>query len=364
MKQTPLHHFHVALGAKMAPFGGYEMPIQYEGIQEEHRNVRSNVGVFDVSHMGEFLVEGPQAFSLLQHICSNDISQLSPGKAQYNYWPNGTGGVIDDLIVYQLDEQSYMLVVNASNLAKDWDWISLQNKNFQAKLSDISDNTVLLAVQGPKALEMLAPHCSVSIADLRPYRHLIADLGDCKELLIATTGYTGAGGVEIYAPKDMAEKLWETLMKIGEPYSLQPIGLGARDTLRLEMGYCLYGHELSDEISPIAAGLGWVTRENHLGIDQDQLGREKFEGTAHRLVGFAMEERGIPRQGYSILNVEGQPIGQVSSGTQSPSLNQGIGLGFVESDYSAVGSTIKIQIRKKQLSAKVVKLPFWKKPNG
>lgn len=360
MKQTALHHIHESLGAKMAPFGGYMMPIQYIGIQEEHRQVRSSVGIFDVSHMGEFLVEGPQALDLLQHICSNDIHKLTPRKAQYNYWPNGSGGVVDDLIVYQLAPESYMLVVNASNLEKDWKWINDHNSDYQARLKNISEKTVLFAVQGPRAIEILNPICSADLSALKNYEHLTADLGDCKDLRIATTGYTGAGGVEIYASREVAENLWHTVMQAGDAVGIQPIGLGARDTLRLEMGYCLYGHELSDQISPIAAGLGWVTRVEHLGIDREQITHDKTEGTPKRLVGFAMEARGIPRQGYALVNTSGENIGEVSSGTQSPSLNVGIGLGFVSQEYSSEGTSIAVQIRNKLVPAQVVNLPFWK----
>ena len=360
MKQTALHHIHESLGAKMAPFGGYMMPIQYIGIQEEHRQVRSSVGIFDVSHMGEFLVEGPQALGLLQHICSNDISKLTPGKAQYNYWPNGSGGVVDDLIVYQLAPESYMLVVNASNLEKDWNWINHHNSDYQATLKNISEDTILFAVQGPRAIEIINPICSADLSSLKNYEHLTADLGDCKHLRIATTGYTGAGGVEIYASREVAENLWHTVMQAGDAEGIQPIGLGARDTLRLEMGYCLYGHELSDQISPIAAGLGWVTRVEHLGIDREKITHYKTQGTPKRLVGFVMEARGIPRQGYSLLNSGGEIIGEVSSGTQSPSLNVGIGLGFIDQEYSTEATPIAIQIRNKQVPAKIVKLPFWK----
>jgi len=360
MKHTPLHSTHEALGAKMAPFGGYLMPIQYAGIQEEHRQVRIGVGVFDVSHMGEFIVSGSSALKLLQHLCSNDISKLYPGKAQYNYWPNGKGGTVDDLIIYQLTEDSYMLVVNAANLEKDWAWIQQHNESFGAQLTDISPETVLLAVQGPKAIECLSPLTSAPLKEMKVYTHLESHLGACPQVRIATTGYTGSGGVEIYAHKDQAENLWKTIMEAGQAYNIQPIGLGARDTLRLEMGYCLYGHELEEDRSPIAAGLGWVTKPDQLGIDQKLLSDQKLNGTPQKLIGFKMEERGIPRQDYPILNTAGETVGRVSSGTQSPSLNQGIGLGFVETEYATVETPLLIQIRKKQTRARVIKLPFWK----
>ena len=360
MKRTGLYEKHVALGAKMVEFGGFEMPVSYSSIKEEHHCVRQKAGVFDVSHMGEFWVEGPQAKALLQKICSNDIDKLIPGKAQYNYWPNPQGGVIDDLIVYQIKEGKYLLVVNASNINKDWEWISAVNKEFGATLTNASDALSLLAVQGPLALKVVQTLTEKDLSELPFYAHCTTTIAGIADVLVATTGYTGAGGVEIYCNNEDVDHLWEALFLAGEKDGLQPIGLAARDTLRLEMGYCLYGHEIDENTSPIAAGLGWVSKPETESINNEQIAQELQTGTPQKLVGFVMEQRGIPRQGHSLLNTSGAIIGRVTSGTQSPSLEKGIGLGYVDNSYSKEGTDIAVEIRGKQWVATVVKLPFYR----
>lgn len=359
MKKTHLNEQHHALGAKMVPFGGFEMPVSYSSIKEEHHCVREKLGVFDVSHMGEFFVEGPSALALLQRACSNDISKLVPGKAQYNYFPNKQGGIVDDLIVYQLAEESYLLVVNASNIEKDWAWISALNKDFNATLRNASDDYALLAIQGPKAIEAMQSLTDVDLAALPFYAHTTANFAGLKDILMATTGYTGSGGLEIYCKNTVVEDLWKAVFKAGEAYGIQPIGLAARDTLRLEMGYCLYGNEIDDTTSPIAAGLGWVTRPATNFVNAESIGQQKIDGCQEKLVGFELIDRGIPRTGHIILNDEGKSIGRVTSGTQSPSLNKAIGLGYVPLDKAEPGSEIQLQIRNKVIAAKVVKLPFY-----
>lgn len=358
MKKTHLNDLHHTLGAKMVEFGGYEMPVSYTSIKEEHLCVRNKVGVFDVSHMGEFFVQGPQALALLQYACSNDIAQLVPGKAQYNYFPNKTGGIIDDLIVYQLAEENYLLVVNASNIEKDWVWINQLNEAFNATVTNASEDYSLLAVQGPNALKVVQTLTDFELASLPFYGHSTIDLGDIPNLLVATTGYTGAGGVEIYCPNARVAQLWEQLFTAGKIQGIQPVGLAARDTLRLEMGYCLYGNEINDTSSPIAAGLGWVTRPASGFINSEKIGQEKADGTETRLVGFELIERGIPRTGHTLCDEKGNPIGKVTSGTQSPTLNKPIGLGYVPQNKAAVGSIIGVAIRNKIIPAKVVQLPF------
>ncbi len=360
MKKTALNPTHHALGAKMVEFGGFEMPVSYSSIKEEHHCVRKQVGVFDVSHMGEFFVEGPQALALLQHACSNDISKLVPGKAQYNYFPNKTGGVVDDLIVYQLAEERYLLVVNASNIEKDWAWIASLNEEYQATISNASAEYSLLAVQGPKAIEAMQRLTDFDLSLLPFYAHTTTTFAGLNDILVATTGYTGAGGVEIYCKNEVAAELWEAVFEAGKDLGIQPIGLAARDTLRLEMGYCLYGNEIDDNTSPIAAGLGWVTRPNTNFLNAAQIGEEKRSGTAQKLVGFELTERGIPRSGHTIVDTAGETIGRVTSGTQSPSLGKAIGLGYVPTALAEVGSSILIQIRNKTIPAKVVALPFYK----
>ena len=359
MKKTKLNPIHHDLGAKMVSFGGFEMPVSYSSIKEEHHCVREKVGVFDVSHMGEFFVEGPQALSLLQHACSNDISKLVPGKAQYNYFPNRQGGIVDDLIVYQLSSQKYLLVVNASNIDKDWDWLREVNQEFNAELTNASDSYALLAIQGPKAIEAIQSLTTYDLNSLAFYAHCTTEFAGVKEVIVATTGYTGSGGVEIYCKNEDVEAVWKAVFEAGEAFGIQPIGLAARDTLRLEMGYCLYGNEINDTSSPIEAGLGWVTRPATNFINADVIGQQKSEGVAQALVGFELTDRGIPRTGHEIVDEKGRIIGKVTSGTQSPSLNKAIGLGYIPETYAKEGSVFGIQIRNKVIAAKVVSLPFY-----
>ena len=360
MKKTTLYNTHLNLNAKMTPFGGYEMPVQYSGVTKEHLAVRKGVGVFDVSHMGEFMVSGRKAIDLLQYICSNDISKISIGKAQYNYFPNETGGIVDDLIVYRLEDEKYLLVVNASNIEKDWKWVQKHNVDFGAVLEDQSEETTLLAIQGPKAIEAMQQLTSAPLTELPYYSHTTATFAGCENTLIATTGYTGAGGLEIYLPSSKAPEVWGAITKAGADYDILPAGLAARDTLRLEMGYCLYGNEIDDTTSPLAAGLNWVTKLETGTYNAEHLINQKKVGTPEKLVGFVLKNRGIPRAGYSIVNLKSECIGTVTSGTQSPLLSQGIGLGYVSSNYAKPGTQIAIQIRGKESHAEVVKLPFIK----
>jgi len=360
MKKTTLYTTHLELNAKMTSFGGYEMPVQYSGITKEHLAVRSSVGVFDVSHMGEFYVSGNKSLALLQYVCSNDISKVILGKAQYNYFPNQMGGIVDDLIVYRLEEELYLLVVNASNIEKDWDWLKEQNKSFGATIENKSEEIALLAIQGPCALKAMQKLTKVSLESLSFYAHSTDTFAGIENTLIATTGYTGAGGIEIYFPAKEAPKVWKAIMEAGKNYNIIPVGLAARDTLRLEMGYCLYGNEINDTSSPIAAGLSWVTKAETNPINGKYLAEQKKNGTPLKLVGFEMNDRGIPRSGYSIINSEGIIIGKVTSGTQSPLLKKGIGLGYVPKEFSSPGSNIGVLIREKKCAAQVVNLPFIK----
>ena len=360
MKKTELNELHHALGAKMVAFGGFEMPVSYTSIKEEHHCVREKLGVFDVSHMGEFFVEGPAALDLLQYACSNEITKLVPGKAQYNYFPNRDGGIVDDLIVYQMAEEKYLLVVNAANIDKDWAWINELNTSFKAQLTNASEDYALLAVQGPKAIEAMQELTDFDLASLPFYAHTTTTFAGLDNIIVATTGYTGSGGVEIYCKNNEVAQLWKAIFKAGEVFGVQPIGLAARDTLRLEMGYCLYGNEIDDYSSPIAAGLGWVTRPTTHFINAESIGEQKEKGTKDKLVGFELIDRGIPRTGHDIVAENGDIIGKVTSGTQSPSLNKAVGLGYVPVEKAAEGSTIHIQVRNKVLAAKVVKLPFYK----
>ncbi|MDA0984521.1 MAG: glycine cleavage system aminomethyltransferase GcvT [Bacteroidetes bacterium] len=358
MKKTTLYNTHLALKAKMTSFGGYEMPIQYSNIKEEHLAVRNRLGVFDVSHMGEFYVSGTKALDLLQLVCSNDISKIAVGKAQYNYFPNKTGGIVDDLIVYRLEEMRYLLVVNASNIEKDWDWINQNNLSFGASLENKSDETALLAIQGPKAATAMQSLTAINLGQLPYYSHITATFAGIPEVLLATTGYTGAGGIEIYFPASVASKVWEAVFEAGAPYGIVPVGLAARDTLRMEMGYCLYGNEINDSTSPIAAGLQWISKPEKGCINAKQILSEIEQGTDKKLVGFLMEGRPIPRTGHTLVDRDDNAIGQVTSGTQSPTLSQGIGLGYVHSSYAKPGTSIGVMIREKNCPAKVVKLPF------
>lgn len=360
MKNTPLVQKHEALGAKMAEFAGYNMPISYAGIKVEHQTVREAVGVFDVSHMGEFMVKGEGALELIQKVTSNDVSKLSIGDAQYSCFPNGKGGIVDDLLVYRLGEKEYMLVVNASNIDKDWNWINEHN-TFGAELSNVSDDFALLAVQGPKAAEALQSLTDVDLSAVKYYTFKQGKFAGLDNIILSATGYTGSGGFELYIPNDAAEAVWEAVFEAGKDYGIAPIGLGARDTLRLEMGYCLYGNDIDDTTSPLEAGLGWITKlKKGDFIDSDLLKQQKSEGTTRRLVGFEMIDRGIPRHDYIIEDAEGNEIGKVTSGTQSPSLGKAIGLGYVSTPFTKAGTEIYIAIRKKKIKAAVVKLPFYK----
>ncbi len=363
MKNTALTHIHESLGAKMVPFAGYNMPVSYEGVNAEHETVRNGVGVFDVSHMGEFLVSGPTAIDLLQWVCSNDISKIQVGGAQYNCFPNATGGIVDDLIVYRMKEDQYMLVVNASNIDKDWAWISEQNllRSFNAELRNISEGHSLLAIQGPKAIEAMQSLTKVDLSGIKFYSFEVAPFAGLDYVIISATGYTGSGGFEIYCKNEEAETLWNNVLEAGADYGIKPIGLAARDTLRLEMGYCLYGNDIDDTTSPLEAGLGWVTKFTKEFVNSDVLKDQKESGPLRKLVGFEMTERGIPRQGYDILNDEGKRIGGVTSGTMGPSVDKGIGMGYVTPAFAKEGTTINIQIRKKIIPAIVVKTPFYKK---
>jgi aminomethyltransferase len=362
LKQVPLHHIHQQLGAKIVPFAGFEMPVRYSSDLEEHNTVRNGVGMFDVSHMGEFMLKGPDALALIQRVSANDASTLFDGKVQYSYLPNGRGGIVDDLLVYRLGDQEYMLVVNASNIDKDWDWIS-QHKPADADLTmvNVSADMCLFAVQGPlaaKALESLTP---AKLDSMGYYTFEKTDFAGYANVIVSATGYTGAGGFEIYVSNEQAEGVWNAIMKAGEPYGIKPIGLGARDTLRLEMGYNLYGNDITDETSPIEAGLGWVTKFTHDFIDADVLKQQKEQGVPKKLVAFEMIDRGIPRGHYELADADGNTIGEVTSGTQSPTLSKGIGLGYIPTATSKPGTEIFVKVRDRLLKAQVIKLPFVKK---
>jgi len=359
MKTTALQSTHEALGAKMVPFAGYLMPVQYEGVNAEHETVRKGVGVFDVSHMGEFLIEGPNALALIQSISSNDASKLTVGKAQYSCFPNDQGGIVDDLIIYKIKEHTYLLVVNASNIEKDWDWIDSKN-TMGAEMKNISDAYSLLAVQGPKAIEAMQSLSSVDLVSIPFYNFVVADFAGLEHVIISATGYTGSGGFEIYCKNSEVKQVWDAIFVAGARFDIKPIGLAARDTLRLEMGYCLYGNDIDDHTSPIEAGLGWITKFSKPFTNSEALQIEKQEGSKRRLVGFELLERGIPRKDYTIEDINGNKIGTVTSGTMAPSLGKGIGMGYVLVSHSAVGSEIRIAIRKQKVAARVVKLPFYK----
>ena len=352
-----LNDTHVGLGAKMVPFAGFNMPVLYTNLIEEHVCVRNNVGVFDVSHMGEFLLKGEKALDLIQYVCSNDASKLTDGKVQYSCLPNATGGIVDDLLVYRVNAHEYYLVVNASNIEKDWNWISSHN-TFGVEMTNRSDDYSLFAVQGPNALPVLQKLTDVNLSEMPYYTFKIGNMAGFSEVIISNTGYTGAGGFEIYVENKNALAMWNAIFKAGESVGIQPVGLGARDTLRTEMGYCLYGHDIDDTTSPIEAGLGWITSFNKDFIMKDFHSAIKSAGPKKKLVGFEMIDRGIPRQHYPILNAAGEVIGEVTSGTQSPNLSKGIGMGYVETSQSAVGSEIFISIRDKSLKAQIVKMPF------
>ncbi len=359
MKNTALTHIHEALGAKIVPFAGYNMPVQYEGINIEHETIRKGVGVFDVSHMGEFFLKGENALALIQKISSNDASKLVPGKAQYSCMPNTEGGIVDDLIIYMISENEYMLVVNASNIEKDWNWISKHN-DLKVEMEDRSDDWSLLAIQGPKAIEAMQSLTSVDLSAIKFYTFEITDFAGIPDVVVSATGYTGSGGFEIYVKNKDVEQLWKRVFEAGADWGIKPIGLAARDTLRLEMGYCLYGNDIDDTTSPLEAGLGWITKFTKDFVNAEALKAQKEAGVTKKLVAFELTERGIPRHDYDIVDAEGNKIGRVTSGTMSPSLGKGIGLGYVPKELSKVDSEIFIQVRKKQIPAKVVKLPFYK----
>tara|TARA_R110002072_G_C7976148_1_gene535467 strand:+ start:814 stop:1902 length:1089 start_codon:yes stop_codon:yes gene_type:complete len=361
MKNIALNDTHESLGAKMVPFAGYNMPVQYEGVKAEHETVRKSVGVFDVSHMGEFLISGVNALDLIQKISSNDASTLTIGRAQYSCMPNGKGGIVDDLIIYKIKEEEYLLVVNASNIDKDWDWISSHN-SFDATMRNLSDDYSLLAIQGPKAVEAMQSLSSIDLSAIKYYHFEVADFAGIEHAIISATGYTGSGGFEIYCKNNEVEKVWNKVMEAGAAFGIKPIGLAARDTLRLEMGFCLYGNDIDDTTSPLEAGLGWITKLNKEAdfIDKDFLTQQKEEGITRKLVAFEMIDRGIPRHDYEIVDVNGTKIGRVTSGTMGPSVEKAIGLGYVKKEFATIDGDIFIAVRKKQLKAKIVKLPFFK----
>lgn len=360
MKQVPLNDVHVALGAKMVPFAGFNMPVQYEGVNIEHETVRNGVGVFDVSHMGLFRITGESALDLIQKVTSNDASVLVNGKAQYSYLPNDKGGIVDDIITYKVSDTEYLMVVNASNIDKDFQWISSHN-TMNATLENLSDQYSLLAIQGPKANEAMQSITNVDLANLKFYTFENGTFAGKENVIVSATGYTGSGGIEIYAKNEDILDIWNAVLEAGKKYGIKPIGLAARDTLRLEMGYCLYGNEINDTTSPIAAGLGWVTKFTKKFVNFEGIKADKENGVATKLVGFELVERGIPRHDYEIVDAEGNVIGHVTSGTQSPSLGKGIGMGYVNKEFAKEGSEIYIRIRKNDVKAQVVKPPFYKK---
>lgn len=360
MKNTALTPIHNQLGAKMVPFAGYNMPVQYEGVNAEHETVRNGVGVFDVSHMGEFLLSGPQALDLIQRVTTNDAATLDIGRAQYSCMPNATGGIVDDLIVYRLGEMSYLLVVNASNIEKDWNWIAQHNTE-GAVMENLSDAYSLLAIQGPKAVEAMQSLTAIDLANIKYYHFEVGTFAGIEEVIISATGYTGSGGFEVYCKNENVEQLWHKVYEAGAAYGIKPIGLAARDTLRLEMGFCLYGNDINDTTSPIEAGLSWITKFTKNFTNHEALKAQKEQGVTRKLVGFELTERGIPRHDYEIVDTEGNAIGIVTSGTMAPSLGKGIGMGYVATEFAAVGSVIYIKIRNNQVAAQVVKLPFYKK---
>jgi aminomethyltransferase len=360
LKKTPLYDQHVALGAKMVPFAGYEMPVQYAGVSHEHHVVRQKVGMFDVSHMGEFWVEGADATAFLNSVTSNDVAKLTPGKVQYSCLPNATGGIVDDLLVYCVNDTKYMLVVNASNMAKDWAWLQQFAGNFDVLMTDVSEGTALLAVQGPLAAQALQSLTDLDLGAMTYYTFGIGSFAGVSNVVVSATGYTGAGGFEIYIPNAHAAAAWDAIIAAGAPLGLEPIGLGARDTLRLEMGFCLYGNDIDDTTSPIEAGLGWITKFTKEFTNSAALKAQKEAGVARKLVGIKLLERGVPRHGYPIVDASGAAVGEVTSGTMAPSLNEAIGMAYVPTASAAPGSTVFVEIRGKALKAEVVSLPFYK----
>lgn len=359
MKTTALSKKHIELGAKMVPFAGYDMPVQYKGVNHEHETVRKSVGVFDVSHMGEFILRGPNALKLIQKISSNDASTLFDGKAQYSCMPNKTGGIVDDFLIYRVNEEEYLLVVNASNIEKDWNWIK-ENDEWDVPMENISDSTSLLAIQGPKATATLQKLTDINLSEMVYYTFKKGRFAGFEDVIISATGYTGAGGFEIYFPNEAAEKIWDAVMKAGEEFGIEPIGLAARDTLRLEMGFCLYGNDIDDTSSPLEAGLGWVTKFTKDFVNAENLKKQKESGVSKKLVGFEIIEKGIARHDYPIEDASGNVIGKVTSGTMSPSLKKSIGLGYVKTEHAGEGQEIFIRIRDKAIKAMVSKPPFYK----
>jgi len=361
MKQTQFYDYHLSHGAKMVPFAGFQMPVEYAGVSQEHINVRENVGIFDVSHMGEIWIMGPEAFELVQRITSNDVALLEPGKIQYSCFPNHQGGIVDDLLVYKYDEKKYLLVVNASNLEKDHNWILEQNTR-GAVVENASDHISQLAIQGPHATALVQKITQVDLSKIPYYHFKTGEVAGATDVIVSNTGYTGAGGFELYMYNGDAARIWEKLFEAGKEMDVKPAGLAARDTLRLEMGFCLYGNDINDATSPIEAGLGWITKfnEGNNFINRAELEQQKTNGVSKRLVGFELIERGIPRQHYTILDSEGKTIGEVTSGTMSPMLKRGIGMGYVESAHAKIGNEIRIAVRKKQVAARVIRPPFYK----
>lgn len=359
MKNTALTNVHIALGAKMVPFAGFNMPVQYTGINDEHETVRKGVGIFDVSHMGEFILKGEKALDLIQKISSNDVTKLYDGKVQYAYIPNEDGGIVDDFLTYKIDDKTYLLVVNASNIDKDWNWISKYN-TYDVEMINISDKTALFAVQGPNAANALQSLTDIELASMEYYSFEKGVFAGVENVLVSATGYTGAGGFEIYVDNEQAEKVWAAIMHAGEPFGIKPIGLAARDTLRLEMGFCLYGNDIDDTTSPLAAGLGWVTKFTNDFVNSKNLKEQKENGVSQKLIGFEMIDRGIPRHDYQIQDEQGNVIGRVTSGTQSPTLKKSIGLGYINTSFAKEGTEIYIAIRNQQIKAVVKKAPFVK----
>lgn len=359
MKNTALTQIHTNLGAKMVPFAGYNMPVQYEGVNAEHQTVRSGVGVFDVSHMGEFLLKGPNALALIQKVCSNDAAVLVDGKAQYSCLPNGKGGIVDDLIIYRIHAEAYFIVVNASNIEKDWNWIASHN-DLGVEMQNLSDQYALLAIQGPKAASAMQSLTDIDLTNMTYYTFQYGTFAGIENAMISATGYTGSGGFEVYVKNEHAVQLWNAIFEAGAAYEIKPIGLAARDTLRLEMGFCLYGNDIDDSTSPLEAALGWITKFNKEFTDAAFLKNQKENGLQRKLVAFEMIDRGIPRHDYPILDASGNTIGKVTSGTMSPSLKIAIGLGYVAVQHAALDTEIFIEIREKGVKAKVVKLPFYK----
>ena len=359
MKKTALYNKHVELGAKMVPFAGFDMPVQYAGVTEEHFAVREKAGMFDVSHMGQFIIEGAGAKDLLQYVTTNDLNTLTDGKAQYSCLPNGKGGIVDDLIIYKMEDEKYFVVVNASNIEKDWNHISKFNEKFGAKMTNISDETSLIAIQGPLATQILQKLTSTNLSEIPYYHFTIGTVDSVQDVIISNTGYTGSGGFEIYFKNENAEQLWNALTEAGKEEGLVPCGLAARDTLRLEKGFCLYGNDIDDSTSPLEAGLGWITK---LGkgdfVDAEFFKKQKEEGVSRKLVGFELLEKGVPRHDYPVVDAEGNVIGKVTSGTSSPMKKIGLGLAYVKTEFSKPESAIFIQIRNKNIPAKVVKTPF------